>query len=224
MSLSPERSTLPHSSGLSASAEELRSSLQLDLPANLAARTDAIYREKGNGVGNFSLSFLSAPIRLTYPDLIAQGETGEVLPLPVQVLILYYFSTSGGTPRSGKWVSFGDLPGGRIYAQAFQGYSGEKLSRQFGNQIEMFQSACRAADGQPAEGGDSAFLFLALPRIPLCVTYWQGEDEFPATCKILFDTSVCSHLPIDVCAILGSMLVSKISKAAANVQDKALHS
>ena len=171
-------------------------------------------------MGEFSLSFFDTPIWVTYPELVACSAAGEALPLPVQALLLYYFGTCDGTPPAGNWVSFGDLPDGRIYAQAFQGYSGDKLARQFGSQIAAFQAACLAAGGQPVNGGDAAFSFLALPTVPLCVTYWLGEDEFPSNCKVLFDPAVRSHLPTDVCAILGSMLVSRISKAGVKVQDQ----
>ena len=223
MSLSPARlSTETPPIGLAASAETLRSSLRPISPAHLASRTDTRYQEHNPGQGEFSLSFFTDPIRLTFPALIAQRQPGDPLPLPVQALLLYYFSASDGSPLSGKWVSFGDLPGGRIYQRAFQGYSGDKLSRLFGNHIDQFCTACLAAGAQPAEGGDVAFLFQALPRLPICVTYWQGDDEFPPTCQLLFDRSACSHLPIDVCAILGSMLVSRISKAAALLQSKGI--
>jgi hypothetical protein len=46
------------------------------------------------------------------------------------------------------------------------------------------------------------------------VTYWLGEEEFPSSAKILFDATATHYLPIDVCAILGSMLVSRIGKCA----------
>lgn len=213
MSPAAEKSATIPSFGLPASVERLRFSLRKLLPAQLAAHTGAGYRVV-DGAGELSLSLFNQPIRLTYPGLIAVGEQGQELPLAVQALLLYYFSVSDGGALAGKWVSFGDLPGGRMYERAFQGYSGDKLAGLFGNEIGQFQAACRAAGGQTLSGGDAAFLFFALPRVPVCVTYWQGDDEFPAACKLLFDPSVCNHLPIDVVAILGSMLVSRIIKAA----------
>jgi hypothetical protein len=221
LSFSPIRSTSSYSNGLSGSVEELRRSLRRIPPARLAASTDAGYREFGKGVGEFFLSFFDAPICLTYPDLIAQFVSGEKLTLPVQALLLYYFANSDGIPLFEKWVSFGDLPDGRMYERAFQGYSGDKLSRLLGNQIEDVQAASLAAGGEPVEGGDAGFQFSALPRVPLRLIYWLGEDEFPPVCKILYDISAPSHLPIDVCAILGSMLVSRIIKAAGDVRNRA---
>ena len=42
------------------------------------------------------------------------------------------------------------------------------------------------------------------------VTYWLGDEDFPSSCKILFDESASHYLPIDGCAILGSMLVRRL--------------
>jgi hypothetical protein len=45
------------------------------------------------------------------------------------------------------------------------------------------------------------------------VTYWLGDEDFPSSCKILFDASASHYLPIDGSAILGSMLVRKLLAA-----------
>jgi hypothetical protein len=76
----------------------------------------------------------------------------------------------------------------------------------------MFKSSCGKAGGQSVEVGDASFIFQALPRLPLMVTYWLGDDDFPSSCKILFDSSATHYLPIDGCAILGSMLTRMILK------------
>ena len=40
--------------------------------------------------------------------------------------------------------------------------------------------------------------FRAVPRLPLLVTYWLGEDEFPSNAKILFDSN-SGEPPADRC-------------------------
>lgn len=201
-------------SALEAGIDGLRDGLRQKSPKLMARCTGAEYRETAPGHGEFTLPYYETPIRLTYPELIAYQPGGQPLILPVQALLLYHFTASDGAPLTGKWVAFADLLDGRMYAQAFQGYAGDKLSKTFGNQIEPFRQAGLAAGGQPAAFGDAAFTFQPLPRVPLLVTYWLGEDEFPPSAKILFDSSARSHLPIDVCAIMGSMLVSRIIKAS----------
>ncbi|NJC95606.1 MAG: DUF3786 domain-containing protein, partial [Anaerolineae bacterium] len=60
------------------------------------------------------------------------------------------------------------------------------------------------------EWGSASFVFQALPRLPLMVTYWLGDEDFPSACKIMFDESASHYLPIDACAILGGMVAKKI--------------
>ncbi|MFN2105113.1 MAG: DUF3786 domain-containing protein [Candidatus Promineifilaceae bacterium] len=42
---------------------------------------------------------------------------------------------------------------------------------------------------------------------------WLGDEDFPTSYRILFDRSIEHHLPTDACAILGSMLTTRLTKA-----------
>jgi hypothetical protein len=202
-------------SGLAARVLVLRKDLA-QLPADLlTGKTGSTYNSKEAGGGEFRLSLLGLSVRLTYPDFVCEGAGNKELPLALQAILAYYFHTSDGTPVNGEWISFAELPDGRIYNQAFQGYSGDVLARSFGLDVESFKSVCEGCGGTATTQGDAAYLFAALPRLPLLVNYWSGDEDFPSTCKILFDRSVSHYLPTDVCAILGSMLTSKLLKGRA---------
>jgi hypothetical protein len=194
--------------------DELRDALRQVSVDLLAERTGASYQAIGPGRGEFRLSLFDSPTVVTYPGLVGVNKNDEELPLPFQAILAYYFHTSDGAPLSGQWVSFADLPDGRMYAQAFQGYSGNELVKTFGLDVGAFKSACEQGGGVATPLGDAAYVFYALPRLPLLVNYWCGDEEFPSSCKILFDSSVRHYLPTDVCAILGSMLTRKIIKNA----------
>ncbi|MEW6402406.1 MAG: DUF3786 domain-containing protein, partial [Chloroflexota bacterium] len=144
------------------------------------------------------------------PELIAYHEFDDPLPAFQQALFLYYLLTSDGAPLTGRWVSFADLPDGRMYNAAFQGYTGDELAKAFGLELEGFKVACEKAGGEFAATGDAAYRFQALPRVELLAVYHLGDEDFPSSCKILFDASATHYLPIDGCAIVGSMLTKKI--------------
>lgn len=202
----------PSKPALASRVDELREALR-HVPANLLAeRTGANYQALGPGRGEFRLSLLNTPTLITYPDLVGFDAKDDELPLPVQAVLAYYLHTSDGAPLTGQWISFADLPDGRVYNQAFQGYSGDELVKAFRLEVEAFRSACERIGGMAALTGDAAYIFHALPRLPLLVNYWCGDDDFPSSCKILFDSSVSHYLPTDVCAILGSMLTRKLVK------------
>ena len=147
---------------------------------------------------------------MTWPELTAYNNADDPSPAFQQALFLYYLITADAAPLSGRWVSFADLPDGRMYNAAFQGYTGDELARTFGLNLEGFKTACEKAGAQAVDAGDAAFRFQALPRVELLVVYHLGDEDFPSSCKILFDASATHYLPIDGCAILGSLLVKKI--------------
>jgi hypothetical protein len=188
-------------------ADELRRQLSGRDPESLAALTGTLLKE-----GAFHFALLGRALRLALPEFYVVDTGGAALPTFQQALVLYYFVTADGTPLAGRWVSFADLPGGRMYAPAFQGYSGNELVRAFGADVEAFRRACLASGGSPLEIAEAAYSFQALPRLPLAVTYWVGDDEFPSASKILFDASACHYLPIDACAILGGLLARTLQK------------
>jgi hypothetical protein len=168
--------------------------------------------------GEFHLEMWGKPARLSYPELIARdGLSGQELPSYLQAMLLYYFATCDGTPAAGQWIAFSELPNGRFYAQAFQGYTGLPLAQAFGEDLAAFSQAAEACSGERRYAfGNLAYAFQALPRVALLVVFWQGDEDFPSTCQVLFDASISHCLPTDACAILGSQLTRQLIKAARN--------
>jgi hypothetical protein len=197
---------------------QLRQELQAFNPEVLAEHTSASYIPASTGPenpsGEFRLPFWNREIALDYPGFVARDpETGKELSLDVQAILLFHFQTSRGTPVTGRWIAFSELPDGRFYSSAFQGYTGSALAQVIQEERGAFEKACLTSGGKPFEMGDEAYTFHPLPRIPLLAVYWQGDEDFPASIQILFEASIVHHLPTDVCAILGSMLTRRIIKA-----------
>jgi hypothetical protein len=167
---------------------------------------------------NYACCFGGKEIILDYPGFVARDpETGKELSIDAQAILLFHFRTTRGTPPAGQWIAFSELPDGRFYSAAFQGYTGKVLANAYQDDIIRFENACSASGGRPESIGNAAYVFRPLPMIPLAAVYWLGDEDFPASCQILFDASVVHHLPTDVCAILGSMLTRRIIKASTNV-------
>ena len=212
----PNLSFSPDPSRFARHVETLRSSLTGSDAPLLAANTGATFQMLEAEQGVFHLPLWGQATDLSYPDYIARDRsTGQELPLVSQALLLYYFATADGTPAEQGWIAFSELPDGRFYNQAFQGYTGRELARAFQNDFQAFESAAGALGGirmktGPTMPGDLAFAFQALPRVPLLVAAWLGDEDFPPSFQILFDASVSHYLSTDSCAILGSMLTRKL--------------
>ncbi|NTW13294.1 MAG: DUF3786 domain-containing protein [Anaerolineales bacterium] len=198
---------------LAGRVDELRSALRVQDPGLVAVRSGSSYLTLGPGRGELHLLLWDRICILCWPELTGCNEKDDRLPDFQLTMLLYYLLTADGAPLTVKWVSFADLPDGRMYNAAFQGYSGDEIVKRFGLDLEGFKSACSKAGGEPVDVGSASFVFQALPKVPLMLTYWLGDEDFPSSCKVLFDESVSHYLPIDACAILGSTLTGRVIRA-----------
>ena len=200
-------------------AAVLRISLQGKEPKTLASRTATSFTGIEKGSGEFHFSLWGREVILNYPALkVLDALSKQELSIFDQTMVLYYFSTCDGTPMAASWIAFSELPDGRFYNQAFQGYTGRELVKAFGNDLEAFEAAARHAGGEkrfPMAGtplGDAAFVYQVLPRVALLLVYWLGDEDFPPNSQILFDAAASHHMPTDAYAILGSTLTRRLLK------------
>lgn len=204
----------PTSAGqLAGRVDELRSTLRVQDPGLVAVRSGSSWLMLGPGRGELHVPLWGKICILCWPELKGCNDKDDRLPDFQLAMLLYYLLTADGAPLKGKWVSFADLPDGRMYNAAFQGYSGNEVVKTFGFDLDGFKSACAKAGGEAVDVGSASYIFQALPKVPMMLTYWLGDEDFPSSCKVLFDESASHYLPIDACAILGSMLTGKVIRA-----------
>jgi hypothetical protein len=194
---------------------ELRESLEGRDPQILARNTASEFLPLIDKKGLFRLSIWELPVEIAFPEMVCFG-TATTQPVPEfqQALMLYYFTTCDGTPASGQWISFSELPDGRFYNQAFQGYTGRPLGVTFGDDLPAFSRCSEKLGGVRAGSfGDQAYAFHVLPLVSILAVAWMGDEDFPAAYQILFDANASHHLPTDACAILGSTLTRRLIKS-----------
>lgn len=191
--------------------EEMRKELATIDPVVLAARTGTEFAKSNDGGGQFTLDYIGEAYQLSFPEFEARdAKTGEECWAGLRFLFLYYFQTADGTRLADRWISYRELPNGMFYVHAFQGYSGTRLVKAFENDLARFREAASKAGGETLSHGDAGFMFRALPKVPLAVVYWAGDDEFPPNANVLFDGSAGHYLSTDGLAVLGRELCSKI--------------
>jgi hypothetical protein len=192
-------------------AAELWRGLEGVDPEVLAAHTGATYQPDD---GAICLALWGRSVQLVYPGFAAKSaETGEPLDPFTSLLLAYYFARADGTPPSGNLIAFSELPNAAFYTQAFQGYTGAELSRAFGNDVEAFAEAAVSLAGRPEPVADRAFSFPALPLVRITVACWQGDEDFAASYRVLFDAALARQLPTDGAAILGSTITGRLIAA-----------
>jgi len=198
---------------LAARLDEMRGELITMGPDELADFTGTTFYRTRQENGEFRFQLWDRDVALSYPGLVASDrQSGEQLSSSSQALVLYYFLTCDGTQPSGQWISFSELPDGRFYNQAYQGYTGGKLAQVFQNDFDKFCLTAESLGGRRVHLlGDAAYEYNVLPMVNLLVVTWQGDEDFNTTYQVLFDAAVTHHLPTDAGAITASILAGRLA-------------
>ncbi len=180
-------------------------------PYDVAARAGATVTRVAQGLA-LALPYYGQELVLAWPG-------GEVLsavrPLyrAAHLVLLHYLICADGTPLADRWLSFRELPDGRVYDAAFRKRACQPLVARFGAQPEALVAAAQALGGQRLTFGDSSFMFQVLPRVRAAVVLHLGDDELPPDVSMLFDASLRHYLPIEDVAVLGGLLAAELLRA-----------
>jgi len=115
-----------------------------------------------------------------------------------QLFAIHYLLGSKAVEITGSWISEKEVPGGATFFRGPHRIPTDVVSNRFNNDIEAFKQRCRQLGGEPIEMADAAHAFRITKRIPVAALYWQGDEDFPAECKILYDRTINAHLAPDV--------------------------
>ncbi len=122
------------------------------------------------------------------------------LPITTELglLLIFYLLEAKDIPLSGKWVNEFSLRGGALFFRGPHAIRNQSIAGRFGYDIDGFKKVCSKLCGQPVQMGDVAYRFQILPRIPVLVVLWFGDEEFEPAAKLLMDATLDQHLPLDV--------------------------
>jgi hypothetical protein len=165
--------------------------------------------------GDLRVEFLRREYVIDHAEwAVKRADDGAAPSSFTQSLILTYLYTADGTPPIDRWLGFRELPNGLFYAQAFQGYTGAELIRDLNGDVAVFRQASEKLKGEALAIGDAGYVFQVLPHLKLAIVMWAGDDEFPSQAQVLFQESAPHYLVTEGLAIVGSLLIGQIVKAA----------
>jgi len=114
----------------------------------------------------------------------------------LEVSILEYLIGAKPIEPHGRWVSLKDLKGGRGFAQSHSLPLDELLQR-YGRNPQGFLKKGIELGGKVKSVGDAGIILHPLPRIPMLLVLWKGDEEFPPRLNVLFDPTSQEHLRLD---------------------------
>ena len=131
-------------------------------------------------------------------DLQQVGKSNLPITTELGLLLIFYLLEAKDIPLSGKWVNEFSLRGGALFFRGPHAIRNQSLAGRFGYDINGFKKVCAKLCGQSVQMGDVAYRFQILPRVPVLVVLWLGDEEFEPAAKLLMDSTLDQHLPLDV--------------------------
>jgi len=130
------------------------------------------------------------------------------------LIVLHYLIGAMALEPSGNLISFRELRGGDVYWAAYEGRSIRRIQDFFGDRPEALTEAVTTMEHKRAGLGDIGYTIKALPKIPVTVVVWKGDEEIPAAANVLWDDSIRYFLHTEDVAVLGGIVASELIKRA----------
>jgi hypothetical protein len=130
-----------------------------------------------------------------------------------QLCILAYLINAQDLPAANKFVGPEHLPSGQFFFRGPHSLPTKKLEEAFGKSPEQLYEVSKQFGSKRSEFGDASIKLHALPRIPLTIIIWRGDEEFGARASILFDQTAGTHMPLDALGVLANLTVKALLKA-----------
>jgi hypothetical protein len=132
-----------------------------------------------------------------------------------ELCILTYLINSQDLPVADKLRTAQELPEGQFFFRGPHKLPAEKLEEVFGQCPERLYEVTDEFGAKRCEFGDASIELYVLPRIPLTIVIWQGDEEFGARASILFDETAAAQLPLDALWAAANLAIKALVKAAA---------
>lgn len=124
-------------------------------------------------------------------------------------IILHYLLNADGTPLSGNWISYRELPGGLFYWQTIPRIL-ESLTKKYGSDGEGFLKKALEIDGEKYAGFKFGSVIYPFRMFPVLLVLDEESDEFGASARVLFDSSAPHYLKTYVVKLIVIYTISKL--------------
>jgi hypothetical protein len=162
-----------------------------------------------------SVPYLNREYTVTLPGVtVSAADSAEEVPLREKVLILHYFLAARGIPLSGEYITFRELPEGKVYLPTFAKRTTAPLVKYFGTEPEKLAEAAEKMGARRAEYGDTAVTIDAFKFVPVTLVIWKGDDEFPPEANVLFDSTITGYLSTEDLIVLCEQIIWKLVRSA----------
>ncbi|MDR0881028.1 MAG: DUF3786 domain-containing protein [Candidatus Adiutrix sp.] len=186
--------------------------------ADLAAQAPALGLT-ADEQGRVKVTFLARDYLVSREGLTADIVAVDGGPVTAnhKSVLAHYLMSRGRGQLTGEYLPIGRLTGIAATGGSPSDNLIRPLTEKFGDKYEAFEEAARKIGGVSqgrAPSGGRAWLFQALPFLPVQVVFFEADEEFEAEVKVLFDSSAPVFVAYEVLELMEMVLVAELLLAA----------
>ena len=128
-------------------------------------------------------------------------------------LFKYVLMNSPGLQKESEWTAYRQFKDAGPLVVYFANDVEKAIKRHFEGRATSLKKACGKLGGTDPGmdvSQDVAFRFQALPHAPVLLLFNDRDDEFPASCSVLFQKDLEKYLDMESVAILGQIFANKL--------------
>lgn len=194
--------------------EQALISLQPKIQALDFRKVAALFGAGLKDTSTLEIPFLNETYRVTKEKVLdAAGRE----PRPwISILIYNHLCMPGPPPPSGEWITFGSVPASHAKDKAWAGHVEEVIARHFDGKVAELKTACERCGGRAVHrqgAHDASFEFRFFPHYPVLLLFDHAisEEDFPAQCRLLLDSTAPRYLDIESIVVLGEEFAGRLT-------------
>lgn len=166
--------------------------------------------------GAFTIRLMGREYLVSHPDfeiVPLDGKTGEKgldNQLAYQILALRYLTDGCASEGKGEFITYREVPWGEVYYPNFHGRCILRLTYAFGFKLAELEKVMQTLRAEKTGMGDVSYRFEFLNGLYLCVIFWEGDDEFPPSCQILFSDNFVLAFTAEDMAVVGDVMIDSL--------------
>jgi hypothetical protein len=170
-------------------------------PGDVCRAAGVTYDEQATRyvVRSLGMNFFVSPAGRT---IVGESEAGLILLTKMayffRLSILWYLVSARDVACTGRPVKLEGITGGEIFTKGSHVLPLDGLAKKYGSDAAAFVARGRQLGGEPVSQADAAVRLLPFPRVPVTITLWIADEEFPSRADMLFDSSCSLQLPMDI--------------------------
>jgi hypothetical protein len=131
------------------------------------------------------------------------------------ILCKYLLQGPNALSEEEEWISYRDFKDSGPLTKYFENDVERAISEFYTRRVVDLKKACEILEGRPPTlelPYNVSMQFSLLPRIPLLLLYNDSDDEFPASCSVLFERRAEGYLDAECLAVAGRLLFTSLKE------------